>query len=77
MQRSKIKYLILTELIPSNNFVPNLDSKTGAFSRLSRGINSGMVLKESPFNFKYLERQELLKIRSDGGFLQTILYQLY
>ena len=76
LQRSKTKYLILTELIPSNNFVPNLDSKTGVFSRLSRGINSGVVLEESPFDFKYLERQELLKIRSDGGYLQTILYKL-
>jgi hypothetical protein len=76
LHKSKIKYLILTELIPKKKFIPNIDSPTGPYSRISRGINSGIVLEKSPFNLEYLGREVLLNIPCDNGVLQTISYKL-
>jgi len=43
------KWLVLTEFIPEGKFTPNVDQPTGSFSRLARGIKSGIVLTEDRF----------------------------
>jgi hypothetical protein len=54
-----IQILILTEPLPKTDFTPNLDQPTGVSSRLARGIQSGVVLTEPPFNLSAKSSQVL------------------
>ena len=53
------KILILTEALPRQDFVPNLDQPTGVSSRLARGIPSGVVLTDPPFSLHVTSSQVL------------------
>lgn len=57
---SKYKYVILTEHIPEGNFEPNLDIISGQGIRLKK--NSGLDITAPPFNYKYHEVRELLRL---------------
>lgn len=46
------RYLILTEYLPEGAFEPNMDKPMGPYSRLARGLKSGIVLTEPPFNLQ-------------------------
>ncbi len=72
---SDYKYLILTEGIPDNDFIANLDNFTGPDIRLSK--NSGIVLDMHPFNLKFKEVKVLLDVRDrkDRALIRTILYE--
>lgn len=70
------KFLILTEFIPEGDFSPNLDQPTGAFSRLARGIPSGIVLTEMPFNLKVQTERVICKTAEPGGWLTVTVYEL-
>lgn len=69
------KYLVVTEHLPNNaNFAVNLNKGVGANTRLM--IGSGVVLHKAPFNLKVHKITNLLEVNSEGGKIQTILYEL-
>lgn len=70
------EYLILTEFIPVEDFTPNIDHHTGPLSRMARGINSGVVLTEDPFNLKPKAMKVIAVSDEEKGVLQTIVYKL-
>ncbi|MET4483345.1 class I SAM-dependent methyltransferase [Bradyrhizobium sp. F1.13.3] len=63
---------IITEHVPSGDFVPNLDKETGPHYRAHLG--SGIVLTEPPFQIEAKERRVLCEVPSDGGIIRTELY---
>lgn len=70
------KYVILTEHLPEEDFVPNKDIISGQGIRLKK--QSGVDLTVSPFNFKVKEEKHLLSIPSPGfkGVLVTTLFKV-
>ena len=71
------KYVILTEHLPEENFIPNKDLISGQGIRLKK--QSGINLTDSPFNLKVLAEKQLLSLGAkDGkGALVTTLYTLF
>lgn len=70
------KYVILTEHIPEEDFVPNLDIISGQGIRLKK--HSGLDILAPPFNFQVKEQQQLLTIpiANHKGIINTTLYTL-
>ena len=70
------KYIILTEHIPDDDFIPNKDIVSGQGIRLKK--QSGLNLVKPPFNLKIKEEKELSKVILKGkkGVIKTILYEL-
>jgi SAM-dependent methyltransferase len=68
------RYLVLTEYIPKGTFAPNLDQATGAYSRLARGIPSGVVLTAPPFFFAAQSERILCDVEDRNGIVRTLLY---
>lgn len=71
------KYVIITEHIPTFDFIPNLDIISGQGIRLKK--QSGLDVLKAPFNFKVTSHEELLTINlKDGkGKIVTTKYTLY
>ena len=69
-------YLIVTEYIPKGTFEPNLDQPSGLFSRMARGIRSGIVLTAPPFNLRPLSERVLAEVEDQDAVLRTIVYRL-
>ena len=71
------KYVIITEHIPTFDFIPNLDIISGQGIRLKK--QSGLDVLKAPFNFKVTSQDELLTINlKDGkGKIVTTKYTLY
>ena len=70
----KFKFVIITENIPFGKFHDNLDKIKGPESR--QYLNSGIIVEKPPFNFKFHNKKELLKIKRPGiGYLVTNLYE--
>lgn len=70
------EYLILTEHLPTGNFISNKDIISGQGIRLKK--NSGIDILESPFNFKVKSEKLLSNIvlENQKGCLVTKLYQI-
>lgn len=70
------KYLILTEHLPEDYFIPNIDMISDRGNRTQK--NSGIVITESPFNFKVLTKETSVKtvLKDDKGIILTTLYCL-
>ena len=70
------KYIILTEHLPSGNFVPNKDKIASQGIRLKQ--HSGVDLLAEPFNFKVKETELLNEVilENDNGRITTMLYSL-
>jgi SAM-dependent methyltransferase len=71
------KYVIITEHIPEDIFLPNIDIISGQGTRLKH--DSGLILTESPFNFKSIDQKELLSIslKPKKGRIVTTLYKMF
>jgi SAM-dependent methyltransferase len=71
------KYVILTEHLPQNDFIPNKDIISGQGIRLKK--QSGINLSSSPFNFKVkAEKQLLSTFLEDGkGKIVTTLFEVF
>jgi SAM-dependent methyltransferase len=71
------KYVILTEHLPQGNFVPNVDIISGQGIRLKK--QSGISLKDQPFNFTFKEEKQLVStLPKDGkGRVVTTLYTVF
>jgi hypothetical protein len=71
------RYLIVTEHLPAQSFVPNLDKPAGPHVRInSGGPPSGVVLTEPPFNLKPLRESVLCEVHDYLGTIRTKLYEL-
>lgn len=70
------KYVILTEHLPNQDFVPNIDIISGQGIRIKK--QSGLLITEEPFNFKYRKQLELQSTILDNnkGVIKTWLYTL-
>ena len=70
------KYVILTEHIPEEDFIPNKDIISGQSIRLKK--QSGVNLLAPPFNLKLKEETELLSLflEKRKGVIVTKLYKL-
>ena len=71
------KYVIITEHVPDQVFIPNKEIISGQGIRLKK--QSGINLLVPPFNFKVKEKNELLAVRlnSTEGVIITSLYTLF
>ena len=56
----QFKFVIITEHIPKHNFIPNIDILSGQGIRLKK--NSGLDVTSAPFNFKVIDKKQLLKL---------------
>ena len=72
----KFKYVIVTEHLPDNNFIPNSDIISGQGIRLKK--KSGVNLLAPPFNLKVKSNRCLLRLKSkrNRGVIVTTLYEL-
>ena len=69
------KYVIITEHIPKNIFIPNIDKSIGLTTRLE--FNSGINIEIEPFNFNFLTKKEIiLDDKELGGVHKTVIYTL-
>jgi hypothetical protein len=70
------KYLVLTEYVPHGEFIQNIDHITGSYSRLARGIPSGVVLTAPPFNLQVKSEKLICRTLEQEGLLTVIVYEL-
>ena len=75
----KYKYLIITEHLPDNDFLPNKDIPTGPYIRLIK--NSGVVLTKSPFNLNPVHEENICNIKPKSidrfeGIINTKILKL-
>ncbi|WP_296638048.1 class I SAM-dependent methyltransferase [Polaribacter sp.] len=70
------KYVILTEHLPNQEFIPNKDIISGQGIRIKS--QSGLIITESPFKFKCKKQQELASTILDNnkGVIKTWLFTL-
>lgn len=71
------KYVILTEHIPENKFIPNKDIISGQGIRLKK--QSGINLLASPFNLSIKKEKQLLSLpaKPGNGLIVTTLYTMF
>lgn len=71
------KYVILTEHLPEENFVPNKDITSGQGIRIKK--HSGINLLLEPFNLRAIEEKQLLSVSSSdfNGVIVTTLYKMF
>ncbi len=69
------KYIILTEHIPSGDFIPNKDIISGQGIRIKQ--NSGVDILKAPFHLKVKEEQHLgeYAFKNNKGRIVTKLYE--
>lgn len=74
---SAYQYVILTEHLPSGDFVPNLDLISGQGIRLKK--HSGLDLRAAPFGFEPQSEKHLLTsyLNHQKEKIVTTLYQLF
>jgi len=70
------KYVLLTEHLPEDSFVPNKDIISGQGNRLK--VQSGVNLLAPPFNFKVQEEAQLSAVVLDDGkgIIVTTIFRL-
>jgi len=71
----KFRYLVLTEFVPIGDFVPNVNQLTGSYSRLARGVPSGVVLTAPPFNMQVKSERLICETPEQQGSLKVIVYE--
>ena len=71
----KFKYIMITESEPLIPFKPNKDKLRGPECRTD--IVSGIIIDESPFNFKFKFKKELLRVKKEDRYIVTTFYQTY
>lgn len=69
-----LRYLIISEHLPSSSFQPNIDIQTGHETRLVK--NSGVVLHEHPFNLTFIEKKIICRVEDSNGTITTTCYEL-
>ena len=68
---SKYRMAIITEHVPADKFIANLDMPTGTGNRTS--IHSGLVLSEPPFSLPVGET--ICEVSQHGGLIRTNLHR--
>jgi len=70
------KYVIITEHLPEEGFIPNKDIISGQGIRLKK--QSGLNLLAPPFNLKVKEEEQVLSVslKDNNGVIITTIYKL-
>ena len=68
-----LRYLIVSEHVPSGFFQPNIDIQTGHETRLVK--KSGVVLHEHPFNLKFKAKNIICSVEDSNGAIITTCYE--
>ena len=68
-----LRYLIVSEHVPSRSFQSNIDIQTGHETRLVKG--SGVVLHEHPFNIKFTQKDIICCVEDSNGTIMTTCYE--
>ena len=73
--KNKFKFLLITEHLPDGKFKSNIDMQTSFIVRTR--FNSGVLLHEKPFEIKFKQMNELLRVSAAPykGVISTILYE--
>tara|TARA_B110000261_G_scaffold3282_1_gene3529 strand:- start:928 stop:1194 length:267 start_codon:yes stop_codon:yes gene_type:complete len=72
---SDFKYVVITEHIPKNKFIANVDKSIGPTTRLE--FNSGIEIESKPFNFLFKEKKEIsIDDNELEGRHKTVIYTL-
>jgi len=75
LKKTTFKYIILTEHIPAEKFISNVDKPIGFNIRLNgAGKKSGVVITDPPFNYRPKKEEILCEVNQMGGVIRTILY---
>jgi hypothetical protein len=69
------QYIIVTEHIPENNFISNVDISSGNETRIR--LNSGIILTKDPFFLSIVNENVINLTRLGNTFLKTTVYQLH
>ena len=72
---TKFQYVIITEHLPSGDFIPNKDKISGQGIRLKQ--QSGIDVLAHPFNWKVVSVKEFLSIEVAKGKIVTTLYKVF
>lgn len=68
----RFRYVVLTELVPAEAFVPNLDKPAGFDVRLAHG--SGVDITQPPFSLDYIGSHVLLEQDFEGAKSRVVLF---
>jgi hypothetical protein len=69
---TRYRYVVVTELVPAQAFVPNLDKPAGFDVRLAHG--SGVDITQPPFSLDYVGFHVLLEQDFEGAKLRVVLF---
>jgi len=69
------RYIILTEHLPTGDFVPNKNQIANLGNRLKQ--QSGVNVEVEPFDFQFLKKEVLCDISVVNGRITTFLYRIY
>jgi hypothetical protein len=69
------RHIILTEHLPTGNFVPNKNQIANLGNRLIQ--QSGVNVEVEPFNFQFLKKEVLCDIPVVNRRITTFLYQIF
>lgn len=70
---SNLRYLIVSEHVPSISFQSNIDIQTGHETRLVK--KSGVVLHDHPFNLKFTKKDIICRVEDSTGAIITTCYE--
>jgi SAM-dependent methyltransferase len=71
---TKFKLAVITEHVPSGDFIANRDQLAGPDDRASHG--SGIVLDKPPFNFRAADYRTICEVHEFGGIIRTNVFIL-
>ena len=71
---ASFKYVLVVEIYPVDKYVPNIDQPTGAYSRVARGLNSGVVLTAAPFCFNFKLEELICSTENNNRRILSTLY---
>lgn len=72
----RFKYIVFTDHRPIiNQYQPNLDSETGAFTRLKK--LSALSLTTHPFYLEPRHSYTIAAVISEGGLIETTVFQMH
>lgn len=69
---TQYRYVVLTELVPAEAYVPNLDKPAGFDVRLAHG--SGVDITQPPFSLDYVDSKVLLEQDFEGAISRVVLF---
>lgn len=70
---AKFRYVVVTEAVPQDDFIANIDKPAGFNIRISRA--SGVDLEKSPFDFPVKSSRVICQVLNGTAYLRTTVYE--